>query len=262
MIDSCEPSGLATLDARQSRPSATNERPTTHAGPAQLNKPAALPDSALWYVYLSQSFDGGATFTQNQVSNVSNYYGDVCNTGIFCGNGSPFGWGDDRILFEDFGLAVGPDGGARLDWTDSRTSGCTAGVNATSCQSGRTHIVFACQTSGLGIHGETMTGCGQSLSVQTPELPWVPDVVGVGQRHQLALARQRRQAGGPRRRRTAGPIPPHHLAAGDRERRRRAVVHHDHPLRRRVLPEHRAHRLLQPGRGRLDRHDHADPHGG
>ena len=173
---------------------------SARAVPAGLNKPGALPNTALWYVYLSQSFDGGATFTQNQVSDVSNYYGDVCNTGIFCGNGSPFGWGDDRILFEDFGLAVGPDGGARLDWTDSRTSGCTAGVNATSCQSGKTHIVFACQTSGLGIHGETMTGCGQSLSVQTPELPWVPAMllaaaaaVGISARR-MRRSERRRQA--------------------------------------------------------------------
>ena len=129
--------------------------------PATQNKPAAAPNTALWYVYLSQSSDGGATFTQNQVSNQSHYYGDVCNTGIFCGNGSQFGWGDDRILFEDFGLAVGPDGGARLDWTDSRNSGCTPG-SATSCQSGKTNIYFACQTSGLGLHGETVTACGQS----------------------------------------------------------------------------------------------------
>jgi hypothetical protein len=153
---------------------------TTHAsgGPAPLNKPLALPNTALFFVYLSQSFDSGATFTQNQVSNASNYYGDVCNTGIFCGNGSTFGWGDDRILFEDFGLAVGPDGGARLDWTDSRNSGCVAGTNATMCQGGKTQIFFACQTSGLGIHGETMTGCGLSQpAVQTPEVPWVPGLM-------------------------------------------------------------------------------------
>jgi len=172
---------------------------TTHAGPAQLNKPAALPDSALWYVYLSQSFDGGATFAQNQVSNVSNYYGDACNTGIFCGFGSSFGWGDDRILFEDFGLAVGPDGGARLDWTDSRNSGCIPGT-ATSCQSGKTQIFFACQTSGLGIHGEQMTGCGQSLPAQIAEVPWAPGLllaaavgIGVGSRRLLA----RRKGGSP-----------------------------------------------------------------
>jgi len=154
---------------------------TTHAGPAQLNKPAALPNTALWFVYVSQSFDSGATFTQNQVSTQSNYYGDACNTGIFCGFGSSFGWGDDRILFEDFGLAVGPDGGARLDWTDTRNSGCTSSVDPTSCQSGLSQIFFACQTSGLGIHGEVMTGCGQSrsLSPQIVEVPWVPALLFV-----------------------------------------------------------------------------------
>jgi hypothetical protein len=144
------------------------------AVPAGLNKPGTLPNTAIWNVYLSQSFDGGATFTENKVSDASNYYGDACNTGIFCGFGSTFGWGDDRILFEDFGLAVGPDGGARLDWTDSRGSGCVAGTNATSCQSGATNIYFACQTSGLGIHGEQMTGCGQSIAVNVPEVPWAP----------------------------------------------------------------------------------------
>ncbi|TMB91798.1 MAG: hypothetical protein E6J45_04660 [Chloroflexi bacterium] len=164
-----------------------------------MNKPAALPDSALWYVYVSQSFDAGATFTQNQVSNVSNYYGDVCNTGIFCGFGSSFGWGDDRILYEDFGLAVGPDGGARLDWTDSRNSGCVPGT-ATSCQSGKTQIFFACQTSGLGIHGETMTGCGQSLAVQTPEAPWVPALLvaaAVGMAVSIRRLRHSRKQGSP-----------------------------------------------------------------
>ncbi|MFN2581566.1 MAG: hypothetical protein ABR498_02350, partial [Candidatus Dormibacteria bacterium] len=147
---------------------------STIGGVGQLNKPAALPTSALWYVYLSQSFDYGSTFTQNQVSDTSNYYGDVCNTGIFCGMGSTFGWGDDRILYEDFGLAIGPDGAARLDWTDSRDSLCNHVTQATSCQSGKTNIFFACQTSGLGLHGEQVTGCGQSLAVNTPEVPSVP----------------------------------------------------------------------------------------
>ena len=158
-----------------------------------------MPDSALWFVYLSQSFDGGATFTQNQVSDASNYYGDACNTGIFCGNGAPFGWGDDRILYEDFGLAVGPDGGARLDWTDSRNSHCVPGT-ATSCQSGKTQIFFACQTSGLGIHGETMTGCGLSLSVRTPEVPWVPALLlaaATGALLSTRWLRRRRSAGAP-----------------------------------------------------------------
>jgi hypothetical protein len=148
------------------------------AHPAQLNKPGAAPNTALWNVYLSQSFDGGTSFTQNKVSSQSNYYGDVCNTGIFCGFGSTLGWGDDRILFEDFGLAIGPDGGARLDWTDTRlATTCVPGTNPTSCQAGNSRIFFACQVSGLGLHGETMTGCGQSQGVPVPEAPWTPALI-------------------------------------------------------------------------------------
>ena len=47
-------------------------------------------------------------------------------------------------------------------------------TSAANCELNQTHVYFACQTSGLGIHGETVTGCGQSLAVQTPEVPLVP----------------------------------------------------------------------------------------
>ena len=74
-----------------------------------------------------------------------------------------------------------------MDWTDTRNSGCTPGTDPTSCQSGKSQIFFACQTSGLGIHGEVMTGCGQSnsLSPQIVEVPWAPALlfaaaIGVG----------------------------------------------------------------------------------
>ena len=137
---------------------------TTVAGVGTGNKPAAAPHTAQWTVKLAQSFDGGLTFTESQVSTAPIYFGDICTTGIFCGNGAVFGWGDDRILLDDFGVAIGPDGAARVAWTDAReshTGNCTPnGSAAVSCQ--RTHLYFACQASGLGLHGETITGCGSS----------------------------------------------------------------------------------------------------
>jgi hypothetical protein len=139
---------------------------TTIEGVGTGNKPAAAPHTATWTVKLAQSFDGGLSFTDNQVSTagVPIYFGDICTTGIFCGNGAAFGWGDDRILLDDFGVAIGPDGGARVAWTDARESHggqCTpTGTSAVSCQ--KTHLYFACQKSGTGLHGETLSGCGVS----------------------------------------------------------------------------------------------------
>jgi hypothetical protein len=139
---------------------------TTVEGVGVGNKPAAAPHNATWTVKLAQSFDGGLTFTESQVSTagVPIYFGDICTTGIFCGNGAAFGWGDDRILLDDFGVAIGPDGGARVAWTDARGShggDCTpTGTSPVSCQD--THLYFACQTSGKGLHGETVNGCGVS----------------------------------------------------------------------------------------------------
>jgi len=130
------------------------------AGVGQFNKPAAAPATAQWTVQMSQSLDGGRTWTQSQVSDHPVYFGDICSTGIFCGQGSQFGWGDDRILFDDFGVAVGPDGGARVAWTDAHdswTGKCQPG-GTVSCQT--THVEFACQSGGTGLGGQQITGCG------------------------------------------------------------------------------------------------------
>jgi len=132
-------------------------------GVGMLNKPAAAPPTAQWSVQMSQSLDGGKTWTQSNVSGRPIYFGDICTTGIFCGLApDSFNWGNDRILFDDFGLAVGPDGGARVAWTDasaSWTGGCQPG-GSVSCQT--THIDFACQKSGVGVGGQKITGCGQT----------------------------------------------------------------------------------------------------
>jgi hypothetical protein len=132
-------------------------------GVGALNKPAGAPSTAQWTVQMSQSLDGGKTWTQSNVSGHPVYFGDICSTGIFCGLApAAFGWGNDRILYDDFGLAVGPDGGARVAWTDasgSWTGACKPGGDV-SCQT--THVEFACQKSGLGVAGQKITGCGQA----------------------------------------------------------------------------------------------------
>jgi hypothetical protein len=144
------------------------------AGAGQFNKPAAAPATAPWTVQMSQSLDGGQTWTQNQVSDHEVYFGDICSTGIFCGQGSAFGWGDDRILFDDFGVAVGPDGGARVAWTDAHdswTGACQPG-GTVSCQ--KTHVEFACQSSGTGLAGQKITGCGKTEPEAVKPVPGPP----------------------------------------------------------------------------------------
>jgi hypothetical protein len=137
--------------------------------PGTLGKPAASPGSAQWDVWMAQSLNalGGGGFTASKVSDHSIYFGDICTVGIACGTAVPgTNWAIDRTLFDNFGLAVGPDGGARIAWTDARdswTGACQPGGTDDSnvpCQS--THVYFSCQKGGVGIHGEAVTGCGQS----------------------------------------------------------------------------------------------------
>jgi len=144
-------------------------------GVGSFNKPAAAPPTAQWDVYMAQSLDAGSTWTNTKVSTHPIYFGDYCTTGISCGTplSGANNWGPDRILYDDFGVAVGPDGGARITWTDAHDSwgaSCLPGANsATSCQT--THVYFACQNGGTGVHGETITGCGQvaaATAVSTP----------------------------------------------------------------------------------------------
>jgi hypothetical protein len=132
-------------------------------GVGALNKPGAAPSTAQWTVQMSQSLNSGQTWTQSNVSGHAVYFGDICTTGIFCGLApDSFNWGNDRILFDDFGVAVGPDGGARVAWTDAHDSwggSCTPG-GSVSCQT--THVEFACQKSGKGVAGQAISGCGQA----------------------------------------------------------------------------------------------------
>ena len=52
-------------------------------GVGALNKPAGAPSRAEWTVQMSQSLDGGKTWTQSNVSGHPIYFGDICSTGIF-----------------------------------------------------------------------------------------------------------------------------------------------------------------------------------
>jgi hypothetical protein len=132
-------------------------------GVGALNKPSAAPSSAQWTVQMSQSLNAGQTWTQSNVSGHPIYFGDICTTGIFCGLApDSFNWGNDRILFDDFGVALGPDGGARVAWTDASGSwsGACGPGGTVACQ--KTHVEFACQKSGKGVGGQSITGCGQA----------------------------------------------------------------------------------------------------
>jgi hypothetical protein len=155
-------------------------------GTGKLNKPAAAPASAVWDVYMAQSLNAasGGPFRQVRVSSHPIYFGDICTTGIFCGLApSSFGWGNDRILLDDFGVAVGPDGGARVAWTDAHdswSSTCQPGGThdstvTVSCQ--KTHVEFACQASGTGLNGEILTACATSTS-PSDSPPWSTDTGG------------------------------------------------------------------------------------
>ena len=67
------------------------------------NKPQQTSPAAVWQVFMAQSFDHGNTFTQAQVSDApfGIYFGDICSTGIFCGNAPPTSnWAQDRTLYE------------------------------------------------------------------------------------------------------------------------------------------------------------------
>jgi len=137
---------------------------------AEGSFPLPAPGSAMWNVYIAKSLDVPARkpFAQSIVTDHSNYFGDIwtsCSTKeIPCGL--------DRILYDDFGVAVGPDGGARVTWTDTReslTQTCyphgetDKGVG---CQTG--HIYFACQNGGRGVAGQVIAGCGQDAPAGTP----------------------------------------------------------------------------------------------
>jgi BNR repeat-like domain len=68
--------------------------------------------TAVWNVYLSQSTNGGSTFTQTQVSQTPNHVGVICTGGISCKAGT-------RNLLDLFEVAIDPQNGkAGIIYTD------------------------------------------------------------------------------------------------------------------------------------------------
>jgi len=168
-------------------------------GTGMFGKPAAAAASALWTVQMSQSLDAGQSWTQSAVSHHDIYFGDVCTTGIFCGLApSTFNWGNDRILLDDFGVAVGPDGGARVAWTDTSDSwgSCPPAGGNVSCQA--QEIQFACQTGGVGLTGQTIVGCGQvAVGAVTPDARFTGTLLVAGLAAVGVSVWRRRRSRGP-----------------------------------------------------------------
>jgi len=76
--------------------------------------------AAVWNVYLAQTTDGGATFSQSRVSNSSNHTGVVCTNGTGCAPGT-------RNLLDLFEVAINSDGRAGVIYTDDTISKTSSG---------------------------------------------------------------------------------------------------------------------------------------
>ena len=60
--------------------------------------------NAVWNVYLAQTTDNGANFTQSLVSNTPNHYGEICTEGTACAPGT-------RNLLDLFEVTIDPQNG-------------------------------------------------------------------------------------------------------------------------------------------------------
>jgi len=88
--------------------------------------------SAVWNVYLAQTTNGGATFTQSLVSNHSNHIGVICPNGTACAPGT-------RNLLDLFQVAIDPQNGkAAIIYTDDTLSTTTPSTGSFSCLPGET----------------------------------------------------------------------------------------------------------------------------
>lgn len=77
--------------------------------------------NALWNVYLAQTLDGGANFTQNLASNNPNHVGVICTSGSACAPGT-------RNLLDLFEVAIDPQTGlASVIYTDDTLSKTNSG---------------------------------------------------------------------------------------------------------------------------------------
>jgi hypothetical protein len=88
--------------------------------------------SAVWNVYLAQTSNGGATFTQSLVSNTPNHVGVICFGGTGCTAGT-------RNLLDLFQVAIDPlNGKAAIIYTDDTISTTTSSTGSFSCFPGET----------------------------------------------------------------------------------------------------------------------------
>ena len=77
--------------------------------------------SAVWNVYLAQTFNNGASFTQSKVSNASNHVGVICTLGSGCADGT-------RNLLDLFEIAIDPQNGrAAIIYTDDTLTTTSSG---------------------------------------------------------------------------------------------------------------------------------------
>jgi hypothetical protein len=77
--------------------------------------------TAVWNVYLTQTLDGGASFTQSKASNTSNHTGVICTQGVACATGT-------RNLLDLFEVAINPANGlAGIIYTDDTETVDSAG---------------------------------------------------------------------------------------------------------------------------------------
>ncbi len=75
----------------------------------------------MWNVYLAQTTDNGASFTQSPVSNAPNHMGVICTDGIACPQPQIPG---TRNLLDLFKVAIDPASGkAAVIYTDDHSLG-------------------------------------------------------------------------------------------------------------------------------------------
>jgi hypothetical protein len=78
--------------------------------------------TAVWNVYLAQTTNGGASFTQSRVSNTPNHVGVICTRGIACAPGT-------RNLLDLFKVAINQGNGrAAVIYTDDTITKTSSGA--------------------------------------------------------------------------------------------------------------------------------------